>query len=117
MAARRLADDVPFEVKRRRNNELLAVQNRISEEDNQRFLGQTVLVLVEGPSKKAGSAAANVHPVQLTGRTHCDRIVVFDGPHHLVGQTIGIGIYDITAHTLLGTVMKPVPSVLPLAGN
>ena len=46
-------DDVPEEVKRRRNNELLAVQNAISEEDNQQFIGRTVEVLVEGPSKHA----------------------------------------------------------------
>ncbi len=48
-----LADDVPEDVKRRRNNELLAVQNRICEEDNEGFLGETAEVLVEGPSKDA----------------------------------------------------------------
>ena len=47
------ADDVPEEVKRRRNNELLAVQNAISLEDNQAFVGRAVEVLVEGPSKSA----------------------------------------------------------------
>ena len=47
------ADDVPDEVKRRRNNELLALQNEISEADNHAFLGQQVAVLVEGPSKAA----------------------------------------------------------------
>src|SRR5215467_12289756 len=46
-------DDVPEDVKRRRNNELLSVQNQISEEDNQTFIGRTVDVLVEGPSKHA----------------------------------------------------------------
>ncbi len=45
-------DDVPEDVKRRRNNELLAVQNQISEEDNHAFIGRTVEVLVEGPSKR-----------------------------------------------------------------
>ena len=47
------ADDVPDDVKRRRNNELLALQNEISEEDNHAFLGREVTVLVEGPSKAA----------------------------------------------------------------
>jgi tRNA-2-methylthio-N6-dimethylallyladenosine synthase len=47
------ADDVPDDVKKRRNNELLALQSEISEEDNAEFIGQTVQVLVEGPSKKA----------------------------------------------------------------
>ena len=48
-------DDVPEAVKRRRNHELLAVQNAISLEDNQPFFGRTVEVLVEGPSKVAAS--------------------------------------------------------------
>lgn len=46
-------DDVPEEVKKRRNNELLALQGEISEEDNADFIGRHVEVLVEGPSKKA----------------------------------------------------------------
>src|SRR5271169_6845668 len=46
-------DDVPEETKRRRNNELLAVQNQICEEDHQQFIGRTVEILVEGPSKRA----------------------------------------------------------------
>ena len=105
-ASDNLPDDIPFEVKKRRNNELLAVQNQISEEDNQAFLGRNVEVLVEGPSKKAEPAAdSQGGPIQLTGPTHCDRIVVFDGNERLVGQTIPIGIYDVTAHTLLGTVV------------
>ena len=110
-AADQLPDDVPFEVKRRRNNELLEVQNRISEEDNQKFLSQILQVLVEGPSKRvdADINGGGVDPetglMQLTGRTHCDRIVVFDGTKRLIGQTIPVGIYEISAFTLLGTVM------------
>ncbi len=111
-AANQLADDVPFEVKRERNRHLLAVQNAISEEDNQRFLGGRVVVLVEGPSKKVDVAAVVPGtPMQLTGRTHCDRIVVFDGTERLIGQTIPIGVYDANAHTLFGTV------VTELSGN
>ncbi|MEM7453316.1 MAG: tRNA (N6-isopentenyl adenosine(37)-C2)-methylthiotransferase MiaB [Planctomycetota bacterium] len=101
-----LPDDIPFEVKRRRNNELLAVQNRICEEDNQKFLGSTVEVLIEGPSKKADLESMSPgQPVQLTGRTHCDRIVVFEGQMRLVGEIMPIGIFDCTAHTLIGTVV------------
>jgi tRNA-2-methylthio-N6-dimethylallyladenosine synthase len=124
------ADDVPEEVKRRRNNELLALQNEISEADNQAFLGQTVTVLVEGPSKaterqvksqeprvesrepRAESqepASDTRHPtpdtLQLTGRTHCDRIVVFDGNRRQIGQFLPIVIYDANAHTLFGEVL------------
>ena len=95
------ADDVPEEVKRRRNNELLALQNEISEEDNHAFLGRQVEVLVEGPSKTAERQAAHAaHAIadspqpptpspsqQLAGRTHCDRIVVFDGNPRQIGHT------------------------------
>ncbi len=51
------ADDVPEDVKKRRNNELLHLQNEISDEDNAEFLGRTVEVLVEGPSKRAAKTA------------------------------------------------------------
>ncbi len=108
-AANHLPDDVPFEVKRERNRHLLAIQNEISEEDNQRFLGARVDVLVEGPSKKVDPASIEPGtPMQLTGRTHCDRIVVFEGTERLIGQTIPIGIYDATAHTLIGTVVTEI---------
>jgi tRNA-2-methylthio-N6-dimethylallyladenosine synthase len=55
-ADRNLADDVPHEVKVRRNNELLAVQSEISLRRKQALIGQTVEVLVEGPSKAARKA-------------------------------------------------------------
>jgi tRNA-2-methylthio-N6-dimethylallyladenosine synthase len=107
---------VPDEVKRRRNNELLALQNEISEEDNHAFLGQQLTVLVEGPSKAAEkhafdpSAASPQSPapsaqLQLTGRTHCDRIVVFTGNHRQIGQFLSVTIYDANAHTLFGEVV------------
>jgi tRNA-2-methylthio-N6-dimethylallyladenosine synthase len=105
-AADRVADDVPYDVKQRRNNELLAVQQAISEEDNQLFLGRTVDVLVEGPSKRAQKRDETQGPVvQLVGRTHCDRIVVFDGNLRQVGRTLPIAIYDATPHTLIGAVV------------
>ena len=104
-SADHLPDDVPIDVKKARNNHLLAIQNRISEEDNQRFLQQTVEVLVEGPSKKANTDVPPGTPIQLTGRTHCDRICVFEGNLRLVGEMIPVGIYDCTAFTLMGTVI------------
>jgi tRNA-2-methylthio-N6-dimethylallyladenosine synthase len=103
-AAGRLADDVPWEVKQSRNNELLAIQNAISQEDNQPFIGRRVEVLVEGPSKATRKRAAEGPVMQLTGRTHCDRIVVFDGTLEQVGQILPIRIADASAHTLFGVV-------------
>ena len=99
------SDDVPEEVKKRRNNELLAMQNVISEEDNQPFLGRDVEVLVEGPSKTSIRKEETGEQVQLTGRTMCDRIVVFDGNRRQIGQTLPITIYDANAHTMFGTVV------------
>lgn len=58
-------DDVPEAVKKRRNNELLALQSEISEEDNAEFIGRTVEVLVEGPSKKGTSGGR--HSLDLPG--------------------------------------------------
>ena len=98
-------DDVPESVKKRRNNELLSLQNSISEEENQEFLGQNVEILVEGPSKAALKQDADSEQVQLTGRTMCDRIVVFDGNRRQIGQILPITIYDANAHTLFGTVV------------
>ncbi|MCH2596114.1 MAG: TRAM domain-containing protein, partial [Pirellulales bacterium] len=98
-------DDVDEEVKKRRNNELLALQNKISEEDNQVFLGRDVEVLVEGPSKASVRQEESGEQVQLTGRTMCDRIVVFDGNRRQIGQTLPITVYDANAHTLFGTVV------------
>ena len=98
-------DDVAEEVKKRRNNELLALQNKISEEDNQVFLGRDVEVLVEGPSKASVRQEESGEQVQLTGRTMCDRIVVFDGNRRQIGQTLPITVYDANAHTLFGTVV------------
>jgi tRNA-2-methylthio-N6-dimethylallyladenosine synthase len=96
------ADDVPDDVKRRRNNELLAMQAKISEADNQQFLGRAVEVLVEGPSKQN---RADGELLQLTGRDNCDRIVVFDGQPRLIGQFLPVTIYDANAWTLFGTVV------------
>ncbi len=105
-AAGNLVDDISDEVKKRRNNELLAVQTQISEEDNQPFIGQTVQVLVEGPSKKNDRIEKSASGLmQLTGRTHDDRIVVFEGNQRLIGEIIPIGIYECTAFTLIGTVI------------
>ena len=99
-------DDVPYEVKNRRNNELLELQNRISEQDNQPFLGQRVQVLVEGPSERAKHRGEDQGELmQLMGRTPCDRIVVFDGAPRLVGRIIPVAVYDIAPHTLFGAVV------------
>jgi tRNA-2-methylthio-N6-dimethylallyladenosine synthase len=98
------ADDVPEEVKKRRNNDLLAIQNAVSLADQQQRVGQTVEVLVEGRSKSALKQDAP-GPRQLTGRTMTDHIVVFDGNERLIGQTVQVHVDAATPFTLFGTVV------------
>lgn len=115
-AASLLPDDVPDEVKKRRNNEMLDLQNAISEEDNAEFIGRRVSVLVEGLSKtavkqqarsqsEAASASGESLAVQLMGRSECDRIVVFDGNPRLAGSTAEIEVRDCTGTTLIGEIV------------
>ncbi|HRP63891.1 MAG TPA: MiaB/RimO family radical SAM methylthiotransferase [Phycisphaerales bacterium] len=103
----RFPDDVPDEVKRRRNNELLALQSEISAKVHEAWIGRTLDVFVERISSKAEAREAREAPretassrtvsltvagragvrersasgVQLSGRTGGDLIVVFDLPH------------------------------------
>src|SRR3954447_19130549 len=97
------ADDVPEEVKRRRNNDLLAIQNAVSLADQRRRVGETVEVLVEGPSKSALKHETGPGPLQLTGRTRTDHIVVFEGQERLIGRTVPVHIDGASAFTLFGT--------------
>jgi tRNA-2-methylthio-N6-dimethylallyladenosine synthase len=106
-------DDVPEDVKKRRNNDLLAIQNAASLQDHRRYIGRRVEVLVEGPSKNAFSHSPSANgPVQLTGRTRTDHIVVFDGNPRLAGQTMEIDIDDATSFTMYGEVVTTEHAVL-----
>lgn len=105
-AAERLVDDVPREVKAERNHVLLEVQNEVAKEDNLKMLGTTVEVLVEGPSKKGIKADPEANAVQMTGRTHCDRIVVFDGNRRQAGQLLDVHVDDASSSTLIGRVRQ-----------
>jgi tRNA-2-methylthio-N6-dimethylallyladenosine synthase len=98
------ADDVPEEVKKRRNNDLLAIQNKVSLADHLARVSQTVEVLVEGPSK-TGLKQDGPGPKQLTGRTMTDHIVVFEGNERLVGRTVAVKVTEATAFTLFGGVV------------
>jgi tRNA-2-methylthio-N6-dimethylallyladenosine synthase len=97
-------DDVIEEVKKRRNNDLLAIQNAVSLADHRGRIGQTVEVLVEGPSKTHRKHTDDRGPVQLTGRTECDHIVVFEGNERLIGQVVRVTVEEASAFTLFGTV-------------
>ncbi|MHB1036009.1 MAG: tRNA (N6-isopentenyl adenosine(37)-C2)-methylthiotransferase MiaB [Pirellulales bacterium] len=112
-------DDVPDEVKRRRNNELLAIQDEISRQDNQAFLGRRVEILVEGPSKTSRKQSPDDFAPQLVGRTRTDHIVVFEGDRALVGRLVPVVVYEANAFTLFGAVVPDAaePEVYRLKRN
>lgn len=99
------ADDVPEDVKRRRNHVLLDLQTAISLEDNQAFRNQEVEILVEGRSRSTARREGWDGVDQLTGRTRCDRIVVFEGSDELIGQTVRVRVDSASAVTLFGRVV------------
>ncbi|MDR1270309.1 MAG: tRNA (N6-isopentenyl adenosine(37)-C2)-methylthiotransferase MiaB [Planctomycetaceae bacterium] len=93
-------DDVPESVKKIRNNVLLEIQDKIALEQNKRFIGTTVEILVEGITKQFNKQFETGN-VQLSGRTSCDRIVVFDMPdNRSIGQFLKLNIYDAAPFTL-----------------
>jgi tRNA-2-methylthio-N6-dimethylallyladenosine synthase len=109
-AAQRLGDDVPEQVKRRRNRRLLAVQEEVSLVENRAWIGQTVEVLVEGPSPRAArSGQSPPGQGQLTGRTRTDHIVVFDGPGDLAGRYVSVRILGATALALVAEAAPQLP--------
>ena len=95
-AARHLADDVPEEVKVRRLEELIALQNELSAESNRRCIGHTYEVLIEGTSKRSRE--------QLFGRTEQNKVVVFDRGTLRPGQYATVRITDASSATLKGEV-------------
>ncbi|MFM1807822.1 MAG: hypothetical protein RLZZ242_547 [Bacteroidota bacterium] len=94
LAARKLEDDVPEEVKKRRLNEIIALQQKHSLYRTQQHLGKTEEVLIEGPSKKS-----NDH---WMGRNTQNTVVVFKKEHYQVGDYVNVLIEDCTSATLLG---------------
>jgi tRNA-2-methylthio-N6-dimethylallyladenosine synthase len=97
-------DDVPEPVKKRRNQELLAVQTTICLEDHRKMIGRTVEVLVEGQSRSTARREGWQGMSQMVGRTNCDRIVVFEANERLIGQFVPVRVEDASAVTLFGRV-------------
>ncbi|MBN2182118.1 MAG: tRNA (N6-isopentenyl adenosine(37)-C2)-methylthiotransferase MiaB [Sedimentisphaerales bacterium] len=100
-ADKKLPDTVPAEIKQKRNVELLAVQEKISERLSRNFLGKQVKVMVEGLSKKSHIDSTGGNP-QLVARTATDYIVVFNGPESLAGHFVEVKIINTSPLTLFG---------------
>lgn len=101
LAHRRYADDVPEDVKKRRLQEIIEVQNRLSRESNERDLGKTFEVLVEGNSKRSDK--------EWKGRNSQNKVVVFPKPENVAiqpGDYVSVSIHQCTQGTLLGTFVE-----------
>lgn len=98
-ASKHLPDDVPEDIKIRRLNEVIAMQNRLSGEANAGCIGKTYEVLVEGVSKRSRE--------QLFGRTEQNRVVVFDRGTHRVGDFVMVKITESSSATLKGEEVFP----------
>lgn len=102
-ADKRLADNIPLEIKKQRNYRLLEAQQEISAALAAEFQDKEVKVLVEGLSKKPHlNVAENNDNPQLIGRTADDWIVVFNGPESLAGQFAKVKITKTSPLTLFG---------------
>ena len=94
LANRTMQDDVPADVKNRRLNEIIALQNRKSLERYRAQIGKTVTVLVEGPSKR--------NPEELCGRASNNMMCVFPAAALKPGDYAQVRITDCTSATLIG---------------
>lgn len=95
-AADHFADDVPEEVKSRRLEEIIRLQNSLSLESNRRDIGKTVEVLAEGVSKKKKQ--------EYFGRSSENKVVVFPCNGIEIGDFVRVKILDCTQTTLIGEV-------------
>jgi tRNA-2-methylthio-N6-dimethylallyladenosine synthase len=95
LAAKKLVDDIPEETKKRRLNEIIAIQNKISLEHNLADIGKSFKVLIEGDSKKSAN--------DWKGRNSQNKMVIFPKfGNHKPGDYVEVSVYDASSATLLG---------------
>lgn len=97
-AAKRLADNVPEEVKTRRLQEIISLQNELSMESNKRDVGQTFEILIEGFSKRSKE--------QLFGRSSQNKVIIIDKGNHRIGELVKVKVTGNTSATLFGEVVQ-----------
>ncbi len=99
MAARKYEDDVPLEVKKRRLNEVIALQMQVAHDHNKADIGKTFKVLIEGDSKRSDK--------DFKGRTSQFKVVVFPKTENLKkGDYVDVKIKEVTSSTLIGEIVK-----------
>jgi tRNA-2-methylthio-N6-dimethylallyladenosine synthase len=89
-----LPDQLPQAVKEERNARLLEEINTIGRRRYDERVGETMQILVEGPSKK--------NPARFMGRTRCNKIVLFEGGERHRGQMMDLRIERAGSFTLYG---------------
>lgn len=92
MSAKRFEDDIPDEEKTRRLEEIIALQGELSLASNQRDVGKTFRVLIEGQSKRSAD--------QLYGRNSQNKVIIFPKGNHQIGEYIDVTVTRCTAATL-----------------
>jgi len=97
-AARKLADDVPEDVKTQRLTQIIELQGKLSEESKQKDIGRSYEVLIEGESKKSAD--------HFFGRTSQNKVVVFPRGNYRIGDYAFVRITDCTQATLLGEIVE-----------
>lgn len=98
MAAKRFPDDVPDEVKGRRLEEIIALQQELSMESNQKDIGKTFEVLVEGASKRSGN--------EYFGRNSQNKVVIFPKENCRIGDYVNVMVQSCSPATLKGVIVK-----------
>ena len=96
-ASKHLPDDVPEEMKIRRLNEIIALQNELSAEANRKCIGGQYEVLIEGISKRSRD--------ELFGRTGQNKVVIVPRGELRIGQTVSVVITESSSATLKGNVI------------
>ncbi len=99
LAARKYTDDIPHATKKRRLQEIVLLQNKVSHESNQRDLGKTFEVLIEGDSKRSAD--------DFKGRNSQNKMVIFPKVAGLQrGDYVQVAVHDVTTATLIGKVVQ-----------
>ncbi|MBP3563600.1 MAG: tRNA (N6-isopentenyl adenosine(37)-C2)-methylthiotransferase MiaB [Bacteroidales bacterium] len=93
LASKKYPDDIPYELKTQRLNEIIELQGRMSLKSNEKEVGKRLKVLVEGPSKK--------NPDELCGRASSNKMCVFPSRGEKAGDYCEVEVVSVTSATLL----------------
>lgn len=94
MASKNLPDNIAEDIKIERLNRMIALQNELSLASNQRDIGKTFEVLIEGISKRSKE--------QFVGRTQQNKTMVFPRGNHRIGDIVNVKVLEASSATLIG---------------